>query len=299
MRRVLFLALTIAAASVLAGPSFGKQAEPASSSAALPAVELRALDSRLIPVVLSGQRQGGGAALVTARSQGLLVAQGKVRVLVQARMGHVTGARTAVRLASGTVVIATGKLIEALVPPKSLRGLALSKHVISVRPVEAAASTTVTGLRMGPLERAKAAPAGALFGVLSFDDATVPGEPTDVAAQAGDGQATITFTPPASNGGDGILYYTVTAYPGGQTASGTEGSITVTGLTNGDEYVFTVRATNGMGVGPESGPSNTVTPEGTSRLSPELPAEGARPDIPTFSPRSSPRVKPVRNVGEF
>ena len=47
---------------------------------------------------------------------------------------------------------------------------------------------------------------------------------------------------------------------GGQTATGAAGPITVTGLTNGDSYTFTVLATNVLGAGPESLASNPVTP---------------------------------------
>ena len=59
----------------------------------------------------------------------------------------------------------------------------------------------------------------------------------------------------ASNGGSAITGYTVTATDpttpanGGQTATGTTSPITVTGLTNGDSYTFTVTATNGVGTG--------------------------------------------------
>jgi LPXTG-motif cell wall-anchored protein len=34
----------------------------------------------------------------------------------------------------------------------------------------------------------------------------------------------------------------------------------VTGLTNGTTYTFTVKAINAIGTGPESAPSNSVTP---------------------------------------
>ena len=47
---------------------------------------------------------------------------------------------------------------------------------------------------------------------------------------------------------------------GGQTGTGTASPITVTGLTNGDSYTFTVKATNAIGTGPASAPSNAVTP---------------------------------------
>jgi large repetitive protein len=87
-----------------------------------------------------------------------------------------------------------------------------------------------------------------------------PGAPTGVAATAGDKEATVSFTPPASNGGSPITSYTVISHPGNIKASGTESPITVKGLTNGKTYTFTVKATNASGSGPISTRSNKVTP---------------------------------------
>src|SRR5207249_3454467 len=80
--------------------------------------------------------------------------------------------------------------------------------------------------------------------------ATAPGAPTDVEAVAGDSKATVTWTAPTVTGGSPILSYTVTASPGGATATtpnGTTTTATVTGLTNGTAYTFTVTATNLVG----------------------------------------------------
>ena len=89
-----------------------------------------------------------------------------------------------------------------------------------------------------------------------------PSAPTGAAATAGDGQASVSFAAPASNGGATVTGYTVTSSPGGVTATGPDSPITVTGLTNGTTYTFTVTATNSAGAGPPSSPSNTVTPSG-------------------------------------
>jgi uncharacterized repeat protein (TIGR01451 family) len=96
---------------------------------------------------------------------------------------------------------------------------------------------------------------------------TVPGAPTGAAAVAADSQATVAWTAPVSNGNATITSYTVTArvngLPSGNTATtpnGTTLSAVVTGLTNGTTYTFTVHANNIKGAGPESAPSNAVTP---------------------------------------
>ena len=98
---------------------------------------------------------------------------------------------------------------------------------------------------------------------------TVPGVPVIGTATAGDARATVTWTAPASDGGSAITGYSVTAADattpanGGQTCTWSTGPLTcsVTGLTNGDSYSFTVTAINGVGTGPGSGVSNAVTPD--------------------------------------
>lgn len=95
---------------------------------------------------------------------------------------------------------------------------------------------------------------------------TAPGAPTGVSATAGNAQATVSFTAPPTDGGAPITSYTATATDetnsanGGQVASGSSSPITVTGLTNGNTYTFRVTATNRVGTGPASTPSNAVVP---------------------------------------
>ena len=77
------------------------------------------------------------------------------------------------------------------------------------------------------------------------------------------GQASIPFTAPAFNGNSTITSYTAKSSPGGITATliqAGSGTITMTGLTNGTTYTFTVRAINSMGQSVESAASNSVTP---------------------------------------
>ena len=94
----------------------------------------------------------------------------------------------------------------------------------------------------------------------SVTPAAAPGAPTIGTATAGSAQATVSFTAPALNGGRIITGYTVTSSPGGLTGTGVSSPITVTGLTNGTAYTFTVTATNSVGTGSVSAVSNSVTP---------------------------------------
>ena len=90
---------------------------------------------------------------------------------------------------------------------------------------------------------------------------SAPSAPTAVSALGGSaGQASVSFTPPDSDGGSPVSSYTVTADPGGATTTGVSSPIAVSGLTDGSPYTFTVTATNAIGTGPSSLPSGSVIP---------------------------------------
>jgi hypothetical protein len=86
-----------------------------------------------------------------------------------------------------------------------------------------------------------------------------PGPPTSVRAVAGAGAARVGFRPPSANGSP-ITSYRVTASPGGRTGVGRRSPVRVAGLASGRRYTFTVTATNRVGTGPRSRPSNPVVP---------------------------------------
>ena len=87
-----------------------------------------------------------------------------------------------------------------------------------------------------------------------------PGAPTSVSAEAGDTQATVSFTAPSFVGiPPPITGYRAISSPGGLTVTGSSSPLTVTGLTNGTAYTFNVQATNSIGYG-AAGTSGSVTP---------------------------------------
>ena len=86
----------------------------------------------------------------------------------------------------------------------------------------------------------------------------LPGAPSIGVAVAGNTQATVNFTPPASNGGSMITGYTATC--GMQIAFGGFPPITVGGLANGVAVTCRVLATTAVGNSVPSAASNSVIP---------------------------------------
>jgi hypothetical protein len=136
-------------------------------------------------------------------------------------------------------------------------GSAGLSHVITGLSVGTPYTFTVVATNGVPLSSAPSAPSNS---VTPTPAATVPSAPAAPTAAGGNAQATVTFAPPASNGGSAITSFTVTSTPDGITASGGASPIVVPGLTNGTPYTFTVAAFNGVGAGPASAASNSVTP---------------------------------------
>ncbi|MSY32362.1 MAG: hypothetical protein F2729_05535, partial [Actinobacteria bacterium] len=92
---------------------------------------------------------------------------------------------------------------------------------------------------------------------------TPPSAPTGVTASAGNGSATVSWTAPSSNGGSAVTSYTVTASPGGLTCTvnAPATTCTVSGLTNGTAYTFSVVATSTAGNSSPSSASTSVSPQ--------------------------------------
>ncbi len=96
-----------------------------------------------------------------------------------------------------------------------------------------------------------------------FAPAEPPQQVTNVKATAGVGEATVTWTTPAT--GAPATSFRITPYAGGVaqtpvTAPASASSKSISGLTGGTSYTFVVTALNEAGAGPDSAPSNAVTP---------------------------------------
>jgi hypothetical protein len=123
---------------------------------------------------------------------------------------------------------------------------------------------------------------GATSSTELYSPPVAPGAPGTVTADPGDRAVTVRWAAPGSTGGIAVTSYTVTATPGGATATTGPGarSAVLTGLTNGQRYTVSVRASNPAGTGPArsadatlplgGGGADTVAPVITAlRVSPQ------------------------------
>lgn len=101
---------------------------------------------------------------------------------------------------------------------------------------------------------------------------SLPTAPRGVLASSGNGRGTVRWLAPLDSGGLIVSGYVVTASPGGAsvTTNGTTTRATVSALTNGTRYTFTVVAQNALGASTRSLPSKAIIPalpcSGSSRL---------------------------------
>ena len=93
-----------------------------------------------------------------------------------------------------------------------------------------------------------------------YDPLKNPNAPTIGTATGGDASASVSFTPPANVGGSAITAYYAVSNPDQITGTGASSPVSVTGLTNGTAYTFTVWAENTYGPSPYSAASGSVTP---------------------------------------
>lgn len=132
---------------------------------------------------------------------------------------------------------------------------------------------------------------------------SVPGQPTSMSLDAGDGQITASWAAPVDDGGSVITGYTAST-ASGSTCTTSSTSCVITGLDNGTSYSVSVTATNAVGTGAASSatsttPVATTTTTTTTTVAPSRPGAGSgRPattvppvatEVPTTSPSSGTR----------
>lgn len=109
------------------------------------------------------------------------------------------------------------------------------------------------------------------------DPATPAGPPVSIQATAGDASARVTWSPPATTGDFPVTTYQVVGSPGGGClVQAPARSCVISGLTNGVDYTFIVRALTGAGWSPYSEASAPVTPQ----------AQPEEPAVPTPEPQT-------------
>jgi hypothetical protein len=224
------------------------------------------------------QNYSGPDSFTFTASDGKLSDQGTVSITV-------TPVVPGTASIDGVPAVGSGQVTVSWIPPASTGGSPITGYEVTPyvgttagTPATFAGDATsgaVTGLTNGTTytftvaaknavgtgpASAKSAP------VTPTASAVVPTAPTIGTATASEGQALVTWTPPSSDGGSTINGYVVVPSKAGVAqspvpfaASATSG--TVTGLTNGLPYTFTVAAVNGVGTGPPSEASNAVTPQ--------------------------------------
>jgi hypothetical protein len=156
-----------------------------------------------------------------------------------------------------------------------ITGYEVTRYIVGVAQattsIGVATQTTVTGLTNGTTYTFRVAAKNALgtgaqsAHSIAVTPRTTPDAPTNVSATVGGaGQATVSWSAPAFNGGSAITGYDVTSYVAGvakgKITVGAVAQTTFGGLTNGTTYTFRVAAKNVAGTGAQSTDSNSVVP---------------------------------------
>lgn len=127
------------------------------------------------------------------------------------------------------------------------------------------------------------------------------GQPTIFSASPRSRSALVSWTAPPDAGASALTTYTVTAHPGGASATvaGDATRAVVPGLTNGTAYRFTVQAANAFGPGIErSSPSVDVTPllEPAALAFPATSPAASPPSVFDVYPRGGPTTGGTESV---
>ncbi len=135
--------------------------------------------------------------------------------------------------------------------------------------------------------------------------ATGPDAPTNVIATAVDVQAVqaiVTFAAPASDGSSAITGYTVISSPAGAIDSNTGStgrSHKMAGLVDGNNYSFTVVASNQIGTSPQSAPSNSITAGKIAVARPPIQTAHKIPTVRSNIPTKTWTIPPGPRVNSF
>jgi len=180
----------------------------------------------------------------------------------------------------GTATVGNASATVSFAAPFSTGASAITQYTVTSSPGGLAMNGTTSPITVSGLTNGTAytftvtatnasgtgLPSAASNSVTPAVATAVPGAPTIGTASGGNSSATVSFTPPTNTGGRPVISYTVTSNPGGIVGLGTTSPVTVSGLTNGTPYTFTVTATNAIGIGSASGASNSVTPSATGTV---------------------------------